>query len=207
MQKQLWVPVFLSQTRCRISSYETSDTEICAILSAVCVQWPGESEVTYCKVRENIVILNKCVDDMLGRDKPPATPNEWVNVIDPMLPKRREKVESKKATSRKCSMCKEIGHTKPRCPLNGQVISTPTFVEGSSSATREDLCSMNSSMAVSAKSDLKSQKLIDYCLLWLLNYCRHVIEFGPTFHIGRAHGYAIAAVHDPGHQLLNFSLF
>ena len=101
------------------------------------------------KVRENIITLNKCVDDMLRKDKSLATPNEWDNVMDPNLPTRREKPESKKGTSKRCSVCKEIGHTKPRCPLNCIVMSTPSNFQGSCSATQEDFFSGSTSIFVS----------------------------------------------------------
>ena len=125
-----------------------------------------ETEDSYVKVRENISILSKCVDDMLGRGKSMTTPNEWDNVMDPKLPKRREREESKKATTRRCSICKGIGHTKPRCPMNAQVVASRTIFEGSCSAPEENFSAEDDfPICVSAKTKFVFQLLLDYYIL------------------------------------------
>ena len=92
---------------------------------------------------------------MLGRGKSMTTPHEWDNVMDPKLPKRREREESKKTSNRRCSICMEIGHTKPRCPLNAQVVASCTIFEGSWSAPQENFSAEdNFPICVSAKTKL-----------------------------------------------------
>ena len=92
---------------------------------------------------------------MLGRDSTLPTPNEWENVLDPKLDKRSMRTDSKKATGRRCSVCKEIGHTKPRCPLNVQVMCSSTSLPGTctnfedTSVATQDLYGGNSSVYVS----------------------------------------------------------
>lgn len=71
---------------------------------------------TYAKVKEDILQTYVGVNEMISGGTFPSGQSKWDQYIDPSVPKKKQKFGNKVVVERRCSVCKQVGHTKPRCP-------------------------------------------------------------------------------------------
>lgn len=88
---------------------------MCTSFRALCALACKRTD-TYLKVKEDIVRSRKDLDDMISAHKTIDRPNEWDQYRDPKVPKKCDKFGNRVIVERRCSICRQTGHTKVRCP-------------------------------------------------------------------------------------------
>lgn len=73
------------------------------------------------------------VQDMVNEGTLPTRQFEWDHYKDPLVAKKRGRSTNKVVVERRCSVCEQVGHTKPRCPNIQQTLDEHT-AGGSNSA-------------------------------------------------------------------------
>lgn len=89
--------------------------ELCGSFCALCTEACKRGD-TYSKVKEDILKSRDEVKEMIRGCSVPSRQTEWGQFWDLLVPTKRVKSTNKVVVESRCSLCKQIGHTKPRCP-------------------------------------------------------------------------------------------